>query len=216
MCTFPHVYYCYLSDCEIGITDLIFIVDTSEIVGLKNFQLIKGFMHNLTMLLNIGPTRSQVAVMLYSSNASLYFDLNEQRNKELLLQEINNIPYYNNTEESNIALTLDLLYSSYMDGSLKARDNHDHIAILFTDGLPDNFTATRIAANNLRSDTDFKIFIIETNGTIPEAAEYTEIAHDSSHVLSAVNFSALALQQAMERVIQNFDSNLTRLCNGSH
>ena len=193
---------------------MVFVLDASENIGLSNFQLIKEFLYNLTMLLSIGPTRSQIAVILYSNDASLYFNLNDHRSKELLLQDISNIPYYNDSEESNITAGLNLLYLSYMDGSLKARNDHEHIAILLTDGLPDDFTATRTVANNLRLDTDFQIYVIETNGTNPIAAEYTEIALDTSYVLSAPNFNVLALQQAMERIVQNLDSNLERLCNG--
>ena len=210
------VFYSLMSfvDCEIGTSDLVFILDTSENIGFANFQLIKGFLYNLTTLLNIGPTRSQIAVILYSSNTSLYFDLNDHRNKDSLLQGINNIPYYNSSEESNIATALGLLYSSYMDGSLRTRDDHEHIAILFTDGLPDDFTATRRAANALHSNSDFQIYIIETNGTTPVSAEYEEIALDRSNVFSAPNINELALQQTMERIIQDFDTNLARLCNG--
>ena len=193
---------------------MIFILDTSDNIGLINFQLMKGFLYDLTILLNIGPTRSQIAVILYSSNASLYFNLNDYRNKESLLQGINDIPYYSSSEESNIAGALDLLYSSYIDGSLRARDDHEHTAILFTDGLPDDFSATRRAADNLRLNSDFQIYVIETNGTAPVSAEYAEIALDHSHVLSAPNFNELALQQTMERIIKDFDTNLTRLCNG--
>lgn len=204
----------YFIDCEIAITDLVFILDASENIGSSNFQLMKEFSYNLTSLLNIGPTRSQIAIISYSSNASLYFNLNDHRSKEALLQDIYDIPYYNNSEESNIAVALDLLYLLYMDGSLKARDDHNHIAILFTDGLPDNFTATRTVANNLHSDTNFLIYVIEINGTIPVAAEYAEIASDPSYVLPATSFTELALQQAMERIVQNLDSKFTRLCNG--
>ena len=193
-----------------------FILDASENIGLPNFQLMKEFSYNLTTLLNIGPTRSQIAVILYASNASLYFNLNDHRSIEPLLQDIYDIPYSSNSEESNIAVALDLLYLSYMDGSLKTRDEHDHIAILFTGGLPDNFTATRTVANNLRSDTDFQIYIIESNGTIPVAREYAEIALDPLYVFSAPNFNELALQQTMESIIQNLDSNLIRLCNGMY
>jgi len=201
-------------DCEIGITDLVFILDSSENIGLSNFQLMKEFLYNLTTLLNIGPTRSQVAVILYSSNASLFFSLNDHRDKESLLREINNIPYFKNSEESNIAAALDLLSSSYMDGSLKIRNENDHIAILFANGLPDNFTAIRRATGNLYSGTDFQIYVIETNGTTPMAAEYTDITLESSQVFSAANFSEHAFQQITERITQQFDSTLTRLCNG--
>ena len=203
------------TDCEIGITDLVFILDASENIGSSNFELIKEFSYNLTSLLNIGPTRSQIAIILYSSNASLYFNLNDHRSKEALLQDVYDIPYYNHSEESNIAVALDLLYLSYMDGSLKARDDHNHIAILFTDGLPDNFTATRTVATNLHSDTDFQIYVIEINETTSVAAEYTEIALDPSYVLPTTDFSELALRQAMERIVQNLDSKLTRLCDGA-
>ena len=166
------------------------------------------------MLLNIGPTRSQIAIILYSNTASLYFNLNNHRDKESLLQDIINIPYYNSNQESNTAAALDLLYSSYVDGSLRSRDNHNHVVIFFTDGLPSDFTATRRVANNLHFYTDFQIYVIETNGTTPIAAEYTDIASDPLHVLSTANFSGLAVQQTMERIIQEFDSNLERLCNG--
>ena len=166
------------------------------------------------MLLNIGPTRSQVALILYSSNVSLYFNLNDHRNKESLLQDIIDIPYYNSSKESNITAALDLLYSSYLDGSLKTRDNHEHIAVLFTDGLPDNFTATRRAAEKLHLNSDFQIYVIETNGTAPVAKEYSGITLDPSYVLSAGNFSELALQQIMERTVRHLDTYLERLCNG--
>ena len=193
---------------------MVFILDTTESIGFTNFQQMKEFLYDITTLLNIGPTRSQIAVILYSGNASLYFNLNDHRNKDSLLQGINDIPYYSSSEESNIAGALDLLYSSYNDGSLRARDDHEHIAILFTDGLPNNFTATRIATDNLHLNTDFRIYVIETNGSAPVSTEYVEIALDHSRVLSAPNFNELALQQTMERIVQDFDTDLARLCNG--
>ena len=201
-------------DCEIGTSDLVFILDTSENIGFANFQQMKEFMYDITTLLNIGPTRSQIAIVLYSGNASLYFNLNDHRDKDSLLQSINDIPYYSSSEESSIAGALDVLYSSYVDGSLRTRDDHEHIAILFTDGLPDDFTATRMAADNLRLNSDFQVYVIETSGTAPVSAEYAEIALDHSHVLSAPSFNELAVQQTMERIVQDFDTNLARLCNG--
>ena len=172
-------------------------------------------MLNTTSPLSIGPTRSQVAVLSYASDASLNFNLNAHRHKESLIQALNDLPYSNDSD-SDVAAALNLLYSSYIDGSLKARASHDLIAVLCTNGLPHDFDSTTAIANVLHAETDIKLYVVETSSTMPVNAGYTEIASDPEFVFSATNFSKFQFQRTTELIVQTFDTNLPKLCSGMY
>ena len=201
------------AECEIGMLDLVFIIDNSLSVDLQNFQLVKDFLLNTTSPLNIGPTRSQVAVITYSSEASLNFNLNEHRHKDLLSQAVINLPY--GTDEAvDVASALNLFYSSYLDGSLGVRTLSDHVAVLLTAGLPDDVASIRAITDVLHAETDIKLYVVITNGTIPVDPEYMEIASDPEYVFSVANFSEVAFRITTELIVKSFDGSLPRLCNG--
>lgn len=57
--------------------DIVFLVDSSGSVGEENFEKEKDFVNNVAHSLNLAPSRSRVAVILYSSYARLPIGLSD-------------------------------------------------------------------------------------------------------------------------------------------
>lgn len=89
---------------------------------------------------------------------------------------------------TNTAGALNLLQSSYFDGSLGIRDGYEHYAIVFTDGQSDDTNTTIDAANSLHSSTDFQVYSVGVIGA--QNVELIAIATENSKVFSASSFTA--------------------------
>jgi len=182
---------------ETGSVDLVFVLDTSGSIGNDDFQFVREFVANVSMALSISSTRSQVAVILYSSNAQIHFNLTMHRNITALNDGIESIPYLGGG--TNTAGALNLLQLSYFDGSLGIRDGYAHYAVVFTDGESNNQNATIDAANSLHSNTDFQVYSVGISGA--QNIELIAIATESSNVFSASSFAAF--QQFSNSIIQD-------------
>lgn len=73
--------------------DLVFVLDTSGSIGNSGFQAVREFVASVSMALNVSPRRSQVAVILYSSNAQIHFNLTMHSDATALNDAIESIPY---------------------------------------------------------------------------------------------------------------------------
>ena len=174
-----------------------FVLDTSGSIGINNFQAVREFVASVSMVLNVSSTRSQVAVILYSSNALIHFNLTMHSDATALNDAIQSIPYLGGG--TNTAGALNLLQSSYFDGSLGIRDGYEHYAIVFTDGQSADTNATIDAANSLHSSTDFQVYSVGVIGA--QNVELIAIATKNSNVFSASSFTVF--QQFSNSIIQD-------------
>lgn len=206
-------YCCFLlsgeiESVELESIDLVFVLDTSGSIEADNFQLVREFVGNVTGALNIGPTRSQVAVILYSDGVELHFNLTMYDSPAALNDAIASIPYLGGG--TNTAGALSFLQSSYFSGSLGIRDGYVHYAIVFTDGYSSNTNATIDAANSLHSNTDFQVYSVGVSGA--QNVELIAIATESSNVFLASSFAVDIFQNVSDGIIQDIESRSSRLC----
>ena len=71
---------CFPLDCRQD-ADITFILDNSGSVGDRNYEQVKQFVVTLVQDLNVDQSRSHVAVITYSDNAKLEFNLDRYTNR---------------------------------------------------------------------------------------------------------------------------------------
>ena len=186
--------------------DLVFVLDTSGSIGQNSFNIVRMFVQNVSTSLTVGSTRSQVAVILFSSSSYVYFNLTIHDTKTSLVQAINGLPY-DDGGSTETASALQLLERSYLDGSLGIRRGYKHVAVVITDGQSSDRSATIHAANSLHSNTDFIIYAVGVGGA--QNSELSTIATNPNNVFSTVSFTDELFQQFSSEVIQQLDSILS-------
>ena len=183
-----------------------FVLDTSGSIGHSNFNFVRIFVKKVASFLSIGSTRSQVAVILFSSRSYVHFSLTFYRTTTSLVQAINTLPY-DDGGSTKTASALQLLEKSYLDGSLGIRRGYKHVAIVVTDGKSSDSDATVRASTSLHSNTDFIVYAVGVGGS--QNSELLTIARYSSNVFSAASFTDQLFQQFSSNVIRRLDSMLS-------
>ena len=183
--------------------DVVFVIDTSASIGAYRFQLIREFTANVTTELINGSPGSAVGVILFSSNAHIEFNLTVHTSLNSLLLAINELPYaggYTNTADA-----LTLLLQTVQNGQLGLRNNSLNNAIVITDGLSSDPTATISAANALHASNIFDVYSVGIENAV--MSELQKIASSPEFVFFKESFTSAALQQLKEEL-------LPHICNG--
>ena len=152
----------YPIDCSIAGIDLMFVLDSSGSIGTSNFRVIRNFVNTFVNTLEIGPTRSQVGVIVFSSNAYIQFNLSSYSNRNSLTVAVNNIQYVGGGTNTADALTL--LARQGFVGARPIDEGVPRVAIVVTDGMSNNATATIIAAELLRQDKSITTYAVGIGG----------------------------------------------------
>ena len=149
-----------LPGCRVK-SDMIFVMDSSGSVGTVKFRRMKFFIRDFADSLDIGPSATQVGVILFNEAAWVGFHLNTFSEKAPLISGINDLRYnrgYTNTADA-LCLLLQEGFSEENGARLTAAEVFS-IAIVITDGVSNR--------NSTRCD----------NATTYDAAE---AVHNSSH-----------------------------------
>ena len=200
-----HVLHLYVgSKClNSSIQDVVFVIDASSSVGSSRFQLIREFTANIATKLILDSPKSLFAVILFSTNAHVQFNLQSYVNLSSLLSAINNLPYNGGGTNTDEALTL--LLSTAKNGMLGLRSNSSKVAIVITGGPSDHHYLTLSTAAELNNSNVFDTIIaVGFKGAV--MSELEKIASSPKLVLFTNVFDAIYLQQLQYRV-------LMELCN---
>ena len=179
--------------------DLVFAIDESSSIAnitSDGFDLIREFAANISSTLDIGLQGSLVGVILFSSNASIEFNVTRHTDEASLLTAIDNLPYRGGG--TNIAAALDLLRTAGQPGgALNLRNGFTHIAALVIDGVSNDQNATLTAANALHSSNIYDhVYAISVSEAVNAGeAELRAIASDPSLVFSLSNFDGLVITE---------------------
>jgi len=173
-------------DCESRGIDLVFVLDTSISIRKRRFVVVRELVRNIAASLDIGLTQSLVAVIQYSKQATLLFNLLEHTDKTSLLQAIDAIQFTRGRTRTDRALRL--LLSSAQDSSMGLRDGHPHIAIIMTDGISMNRSETIAAATDLH-DTRVYDKIISVGIANYRTEELKHISNDFVNLYVQDNFT---------------------------
>lgn len=137
---------------------MVFVLDSSGSIGSANFQKMRNFVSAVVNDLEIGPTRTQVGVVLFSSSASLSFGLNTYPDRGTLSSAVNRIPYIGGG--TNTADALYLLISQGFAGARPKIQGVPRIAIVVTDGKSNQPQLTVIAAEALRNVSSITTYAV--------------------------------------------------------
>jgi len=138
--------------------------------------------------LTISHSSTRVAVIQFSTDVSLLFNLNAHEDKDSLLEAIRNIRYIGGFTYTAEALRL--LRTSTLNELLGVRPVEGiPVAILITDGQSNNPEDTRRQALALRNTTEFEVFAVGIGNDV-HRNELINIAGDPQSVIQIENFNA--------------------------
>ena len=72
---------------------MVFVLDASGSIGSLNFNKIKGFVKDVVNGYDIGPDKTRIAVVKFSTSVRREFDLDDFTTKEQVLDAVDKITY---------------------------------------------------------------------------------------------------------------------------
>ena len=177
-------------------TDITFVLDTSGSISSTSFQYVREFIEDFVLEMNIGPNNSRVAVILFSSFASLHFNLNAFTDYNSLITAIRNLPYSGGG--TDIPEALNLLRTTAQDGSLGIRNENRQIAIFLTDGVGGDVVpaATALAEANI-----FQVYSVGVDNAAVDQLNLIALSN-SDFVYYHSTFTETSLVIIAERIIE--------------
>ena len=147
--------------------------------------------------MNIGKANSRVAVIIFTSSATLYFNLNQYTVYSSLISAIRRMPYHGGG--TDIPAALDRLRISAQSGALRIRNTNRQIAIFLTDGQGGNIAPS---AEELAETNIFEVFTVGVGAArvdqlnlISQSAEYVYY-----HEVFTANSLVTIAQEIVERL----------------
>lgn len=130
--------------CKSGPVDLVFIIDSSRSVRPHEFETMRKFMIDIIHEMDIGLKATRVGVVQYSSQVQNVFSLNAHSRLEDMVKGINEIIPLAQGTMTGLAIryAMNVAFSAE-EG---ARPNVPHVAVIVTDGRPQDRVAEVSAA----------------------------------------------------------------------
>lgn len=189
---------CPTEDCSYNKVELGFAVDGSASVKLYqegNFQRIKVFMKNLIRSFNVSIGQTRVGAIVYSTNSTLVFRLDQYSTYNEVADAIDNMSYPGGGTYTGKALSE---ASSSLFKSAVVRADARKVLVLITDGVStDEVTQpTALLHNNgvlvfvvgIGNDTDYSQLLQITHGQQDRvfSAEYNSLAVTANPIKGAI------------------------------
>ena len=180
-----------------GGIDLVFVLDESRSIGRARFELIREFVANVSLVLDIGLQRSLVGVISFSNGAAIDFSVTQHTDLNSLLLAIEKIPY--RAGFTNTAAALNLLRTAGKPGgALNLRDGFIHVAILITDGESNRGNTTAAALALHASNIYTEVYAVGVDQA--DMDELNLIASEPSLVFFDSNFDSAAISSLEQSV----------------
>ena len=179
--------------------DVVFVIDTSSIIGSTKFQLVREVIENITINIKVNSPETLFGLITFDDYARLEFNISKHTDLSTLLPAINpGLPYYGgiNTNKSS-AINL-LLSGSVPGGFLQLRDKTSKIAIVITDGISSSYSSLQLATNSLHAENIFDVYAVGIGSH--SYSELRLIASNSSFVFSRNLYSNLTARQLVQEI----------------
>ncbi|KAK3583737.1 hypothetical protein CHS0354_022771 [Potamilus streckersoni] len=176
--------------CTVDPVDVVFVLDSSGSMGSVGFQLELDFVKQFTNLVQIGAEEFHIGVVQFDNDGFIEFGLTTYFDKTSIINAVQTIHYLRGgtSISSGLSTAKDVLDQTKRSSAVK-------YVVLLTDG---DFSSDRDAAvsiaNNLKSDSALRIFIIGIGVAIP-TDDMKQIASSPSyflHVNQAAELAAVA------------------------
>ena len=174
-----------------------FVLDSSGSIGKENFQKIRNFVDAIVNGLEIGPTRTQVGVIVFSSNVQMNFSINKYPNREQLTSAISRIPYYGQQTHTAEALYL-LMNEGFADARPKI-EGVPRIAIVVTDGQSNGPRSIVDAAKALKQVETITTYAVGIgNANVEELKTIASVRNGENLVRYINSFDLAELERLQE------------------
>ncbi|XP_037692692.1 collagen alpha-1(XXVIII) chain isoform X1 [Choloepus didactylus] len=191
--------------------ELVFVIDSSESVGLENFQIIKDFVKALTDRIAGDLSTARIGVINYSHKVEVVSDLKLFSGKDSLKLAVDNMQYLGEGTYTGLALQkANLMFQDARPGVKK-------VALVITDGQTNDqdkhFLDEEVKKSNDISVETFVIGVVKKND--PQIAVFRKEINliatdpDSEHVYEFDNFFALQetlKDKLFKEICEDFDS----------
>ncbi|XP_076454604.1 uncharacterized protein LOC143289502 [Babylonia areolata] len=134
--------------------DLVFILDSSGSVSVKDFERAKQFAAHVVDAMNVSQDATRIADIVYGTDVHIHFDFNNITAVKSNL--LNTTKFGGGTNTSG---ALDQARAILYDSTYGARENVKKVAVLVTDGMSNSFLDTKRAARLLK-DQGTTVFAI--------------------------------------------------------
>jgi len=175
--------------------DLNFAVDSSGSINYKdprNWDTALEFVADLTNRFTIGPNDVQVAFVVFSTVATVEWDLTRYRDKASLLRAIRNVRYLNDRTNLNDALYL--TRTQVFAPGRGTRSNAYKVTIILTDGVdnvPTNGTELTIQNATACKNAGIRLIAIGVSDKVNTDRLRLQIASSPSDYYAVDDFNAL-------------------------
>lgn len=169
--------------------DLVFLIDASSNVGRTGFTRILDFLVNyVERRLEVGTSRMQVGVAMFSEDVKIEFTLDEHTNKGDLINAMKNLRFYGG-EEANMGAAVEYVVEQMFSSAAGSRreEGVPQSLVVITGGPSSDDLGEAANALKLNSIITFGIGI--ERGDINELKQ---IATDDSFVFTAPQFQAIS------------------------
>lgn len=163
--------------------DIMFLVDSSNSIGAANFETMKTFMRNMSANIQIGPDKTQIGVVQFSTKSKEEFQLNKYFTQKEISDAIDRMSFIGQNTLTGKALTFVDEYFTHPKG---ARLGVKKFLILITDGEAQD--DVREPARALR-EKDVIIISVGVYGA--KRTQLEEISGDGSLVFHVEKFDHL-------------------------
>ena len=170
--------------------DLVLVVDSSGSITEKdegNWELVKTFLARIVDNLQVGPDRVHIGLVLFSSVASVRFDLRQYTTAEAVKEAIRNLPHLRST--TNTAHGLELMRTAVF-GRPGDRDDVPNVAVLITDGQPNEREADTLPEAFRAKQAGVTIVAVGVTDQV-NMDQLRQIASNSDDVITVDNFNRL-------------------------
>lgn len=167
--------------------DIVFILDSSSSEGTTNFHKQVDFVKTFIQQFNIGPNKTRVSTITFSTNVKNNFWLNQHQTQSSLHTALDHVSYVGGITNTDQALTFARLNSFLARNG--GRADAEKIVIVLTDGQSTSPSKTQTAARLLHQ-TGVEVITVGIGNGITQS-ELAVIASDVQHVFKVQSFDAL-------------------------
>ncbi|KAM6915073.1 collagen alpha-1(XII) chain [Xenentodon cancila] len=194
-----------------AIADVVFLVDGSSSVGRLNFKHIRNFISMMAGAFQIGEDRTRVAVVQYSNNVQVEFNLNQHLTRPALLRAIGTLPFKGGNTNTGEALNY-LLENTFTDVA-GARKGFPKVLVIITDSRSED--PVENYAKQLRN-RGVEIFVLGVQGADEAEMKLMASSPHRDHIFSVASFDMVKTVQRelISQVCSAVDDQLSVLVSG--
>ena len=191
-----------LAECHTRGMDLVFVLDSSGSIGDTNYDNVLKFVTDTVSQLDIGPSATQIGLVIFSGNAQTQFHLNTYSDNVSVIHAVENTPYLDGG--TNTPDGLDTLIGEFNTSSFGARPEEQgipRVAIVVTDGQSNDGGGPPATIANAQRVHDNNILTYAVGvGDSVDMDELNAIATSPEYVYLLEDFHVSELQQLQETI----------------